>query len=264
MGLILPFGLFISCDGPNGLNVDEVDRSDAITVFAASSLTEAFSSIGESFMSEYSDIEVIFNFAGTATLNAQLNQGAKADVFASASPKQMQIAVDADLIDGESILFASNRLVLIIAKNHDNISTLRGLDKKGVKLVIAHEGVPVGDYFMQLLANMHSSGLFGHEFSSRVIENVVSEETNVRQVVAKVAMGEADAGIAYKTDVTEYIKPEIDIVEIPPAYIPKINYPIAKVSTSPNVDGGEAFIRYILSEKGQQILKSHGFYGIDK
>ena len=262
IGLIIPFSLFVSCN-PNGLDIDEIDESGVVTVFAASSLTEAFSSIGESFMSEYNGVEVIFNFAGTATLNAQLEQGAKADVFASASPKQMQRAVDTGLVVGDNIVFASNSLVLIISKDHANISRLEDLDKEGVKLVIAHAGVPVGDYFMQSLADMNSSGAFGPEFFDRVIANVVSEETNVRQVVAKVAMGEADAGIVYKTDVTEHIKQEVHMVEIPYDYLPEINYPVSKVSMSTNVYGGNTFISYILSKEGQQILKSHGFEGID-
>jgi molybdate transport system substrate-binding protein len=261
--LLLAAGMLVGCGGgastPLGASGSSQVHGD-VTVFAAASLTEAFKEIAGAFEAQYPGVNVVFNFAGTPTLRAQLEQGARADVFASANPEQMDLAVSGGLTDGTVSTFARNSLVIITpSDNPAGIKAPSDLARDGLKLVFAQEDVPVGDYTKQSLTKMDDSGEFGAGFSRKVLDNVVSQESNVKQVVAKVELGEADAGIVYGTDVTPDVAPSLRKVEIPQRFNVVASYPIALVKDRQNDIAGRAFIDFVLSEAGQTILLKHGF-----
>ena len=231
-----------------------------LTIFTAASLTEAFKEMGANIEQANPGTKVTFNFAGSPTLRTQLAQGARADVFASADEPNMQGAQKEGTIASEPRLFVRNQLVAIVpAANPAQVMRLQDLAKPGVKLVLTNKEVPVGNYSRQALAKMSQDAAFGSEFTTRVLANLVSEETNVKQVVAKVQLGEADAGIVYSSDVTPAVRGAVQVLTIPEPFNVIAQYPIAVVRDAPNAAGGRAFIDYVLSPAGQAILTKHGF-----
>ena len=228
-----------------------------LNVFAAASLTDAFSEIGKDFEAAYPGTTVTFNFAGSQALRTQIEEGAPADVFASANKTEMDTLVaEAFVMPGTPQVFLNNKLVVILpANNTAGLTRLEDLATPGVKLVLAAEEVPVGKYARQALDQMNSG--FGSDFKDQVLANVVSNEDNVRQVVAKVQLGEADAGIVYTSDAVA--APELKTIEIPPESNVIAQYPIAVLTQSANSDLGITFIEYVLSSEGQGILQKWGF-----
>ena len=234
-----------------------------LTIFTAASLTEAFKEMGANIEQANPGTKVIFNFAGSPTLRTQLAQGARADVFASADEPNMQGAQKEGTIASEPRLFVRNQLVAIVpAANPAQVMRLQDLAKPGVKLVLTNKEVPVGNYSRQALAKMSQDAAFGSEFTTRVLANLVSEETNVKQVVAKVQLGEADAGIVYSSDVTPAVRGAVQVLTIPEPFNVIAHYPIAVVRDAPNAAGARAFIDYVLSPAGQAILTKHGFLAV--
>jgi molybdate transport system substrate-binding protein len=235
-----------------------------LTVFTAASLTEAFKEMGANIEQANPGTRVIFNFAGSPTLRTQLVQGARADVFASADEPNMQGAQQEGTIASEPRLFVRNQLVAIVpAANPSQVMRLQDLAKPGVKLVLTNKEVPVGNYARQALAKMSQDAAFGPDFATRVLANLVSEETNVKQVVAKVQLGEAHAGIVYSSDVTPAVRGAMQVLSIPEPFNVIAHYPIAVVREAPNVTGARAFIDYVLSPAGQAILTKHGFLAVE-
>lgn len=235
-------------------------QSQTLTVFAASSLTDAFNEIATVFEAAHPGTDVAFNFGGSSTLATQLAEGAPADVFASANNTQMNVARDADRIGGTPRTFVKNRLVLIIpADNPAGIQSLHDLANAGVKLVVAAPGVPVRDYTDAMLTRLTADPSFGADFGTAAMANVVSEEDNVRQVSAKVALGEADAGVVYRSDVTPDIAANVVALPIPDAVNTLATYPIAVTNDSTSPDLAQAFIDYVLSDAGQDTLVKWGF-----
>src|SRR5262249_13597434 len=235
-----------------------------LTIFTAASLTEAFKEMGANIEQANPGTKVIFNFAGSPTLRTQLAQGARADAFASADEPNMQGAQHEGTIDSEPRLFVRNRLVVIIpAANPAQVMRLHDLAKPGVKLVLTNKEVPVGNYSRQALAKMSQDAAFGPEFATRVLANLVSEESNVKQVVAKVQLGEADAGIVYSSDVTLAVCGAVQVLAIPDPFNVIASYPIAVVREASNPVGVRAFIDYVLSPAGQAILTKHGFLAVE-
>jgi molybdate transport system substrate-binding protein len=228
-----------------------------LTIFAAASLTEAFTEIGQSFTAAHPGVTVTFNFAGSQSLRTQLEQGAVADVFASANQKEMDILIAAQLVEpGTSQVCLTNRLLVILPPgNPADIHTLADLSHTGVKLVLAAEEVPAGQYARQVLANLEST--YGAGFKAAVLANVVSNETNVKQVVTKVHLGEADAGIVYVSDAVA--APDLLPLAIPDASNVVAQYPLAALRAAPNPDLAAAFVDYVLSPAGQAILQQWGF-----
>jgi len=234
-----------------------------LTIFTAASLTEAFKEMGANIEQANPGTRVIFNFAGSPTLRTQLAQGARADVFASADEPNMQGAQKEGTIASEPRLFVRNQLVAIVpAANPAQVMRLHDLAKPGVKLVLTNKEVPVGNYSRQALAKMSQDAAFGSEFATHVLANLVSEETNVRQVVAKVQLGEAHAGIVYASDVTPAVRGAVQVLAIPDPLNVIAHYPIAVVHDAPNAAGARAFIDYVLSPAGQTILTKHGFLAV--
>jgi molybdate transport system substrate-binding protein len=233
--------------------------SQQTTVFAAASLTNAFTEIGAELERKNPQLSIRFNFAGSQQLVTQMEQGARADVFASADERWMTYAVEHSLIDGPPRIFAHNHLVVIIPKtNPARIGTLHDLARVGTKLVLAADVVPAGKYSRDLLTNLSRLPEYGTDFSNRALANVVSNEETVKGVVAKVALGEADAGIVYRTDMTPDVTRLVTVLEIPDAQNVLATYPVGVARGAPTADA-KAFITFLLSAEGQRILARHGF-----
>lgn len=234
--------------------------SKTVTVFAASSLTDAFNEIKAAFEKANPNVTVNYSFGASSTLATQLSQGAPADIFASANAKQMSVAQDAKRIAGNPRTFAKNRLILIVpADNPAKITSLKDLVKAGVKLVIAAKNVPVRDYTNTMLDMLAKTPGYGDDYKAAFLNNVVSEEDNVRQVSAKVSLGEADAGIVYRSDVTPDIASKVTAIQIPDAVNTLATYPIAVTNDSANPDLARKYIDYVLSDEGQKTLVKWNF-----
>ncbi len=228
-----------------------------LVVFAAASLIDAFSEVATRFEETHPGLNVLLNLASSSELAIQLSEGAPADVFASANQAQMQAAAEAGRISGEPVLFATNRLTIIVpADNPAGLQTPADLAKPGLRLVLAAPGVPVREYTDQSIA------LLGDVvFQTAVYANLASEEPNVRQVVTKVSLGEADAGIVYASDVTPDISSLVLQIDIPDAQNVLATYPMAVVEGAPAGEQAKDFMDFVLSPEGQAILQKWGFGG---
>jgi molybdate transport system substrate-binding protein len=226
-----------------------------VTVFAAASLTEAFNSIAATFEAQNPGIQVNLNLAGSQALRLQIEQGAQADVLAFANQKHLQALVDQQLAY-HPVNFAENEMVIVIPRaNPAQIGSVADLAKPGIKLVLADKAVPAGQYAREVLDRLSHNPALGETFAMTVLENLVSEEDNIKLVAAKVQLGEADAGIVYVTDVT----PQLLTVDIPPAHNIVASYPIAIATTSRSLELSEKFVDFVLSPQGQNLLVDHGF-----
>jgi molybdate transport system substrate-binding protein len=225
-----------------------------VTVFAAASLREAFEAAAPAF-TKMSGYPVRFSFAGSDTLATQLLQGAPADAFVAANDAQMKRV--ASLVEAPRVL-ARNRLVVIVPRSDDAVGTIADLGKKRVRIVLAAASVPVGAYAREAFANLDRDSAFGAGFAARVQANVVSEETDVKAVATKIALGEGDAGVVYASDVAP-IAARVRVLRFPPGVAPEAVYPIASLKSAPNVDGGRAFVTFITSPAGVAFLKARGF-----
>jgi molybdate transport system substrate-binding protein len=215
--------------------------SPQITVFAAASLTDVFPKI---------DKHQRYSFAGSNQLAAQIQQGAPADVFASANMTLPQQLYEKNLCS-KPVAFTRNRLVVIVPKkNRAKIRTINDLARKGVKIVIAQQGVPVGTYTIQVLQALH--------LLDQVLANVVSKETDVREVLAKIVLDEADAGFVYSTD-AKAVAGDVKTIVIPKKAEPGIQYGICVVTASAHPAAARAFVKKVLSKKGQAKLRAFGF-----
>lgn len=235
-----------------------------LSVFAAASLTDAFEELATAFEAANPGVAVLYNFAGSQQLAAQINEGAPADVFASANRAQMQAAIDGGRIAGGSEqTFVRNRLVVITpADNPAGISALQDLANPGLRLILADAAVPVGQYSLDFLAKASALPAYTESYSPTVLANVVSFEDNVRSVLTKVALGEGDAGIVYATDAA-LDADSISQIAIPDELNTIASYPVAPLSDSPNAALAEAFIAYLLTPEGQAVLTRYGFISPD-
>jgi molybdate transport system substrate-binding protein len=230
---------------------DNSRHGKTLTVFAAASLTEAFSEMAVAFEASHTDVEVMLNFAGSNTLRAQIAQGAQADVFASANIREMD-ALAADGLVNTQQIFLTNQLVVVMPEgNPANLNTFNDLARPGLKLVLAAEDVPVGRYARLMLDNA------GQEFKSQVLANVVSNENTVKQVLAKVQLGEADVGFVYMSDSAS--APELPVIKIPSEWNVLAEYPIAVLKDAPHPELAAEFVGFVLSPEGQAILQKWGF-----
>jgi len=233
------------------------NTSHTLTVYAAASLTDAFTEIGKAFETEHPDVRVVFNFGGSQNLRTQIEQGAPADVFASANTKEMDTLVTNKFVNADvPQIFLTNQLVVILPKNNPaGITSLEDLSNPGLKLVLAAEEVPAGRYARQVLENLNS--MFGANYRDKVLANIVSNEDNIRQAVTKVQLGEADASIVYVSDAVAV--PDLQQIKIPIDVNVLAEYPIAALAESQNSDLSNEFIAYVLSAEGQSILEKWGF-----
>jgi len=215
------------------------------TVFAAASLTDVFPKI---------DSSPRYSFAGSDQLALQIRQGAPADVYAAASPRHPQLLYHDGLVS-KPITFATNKLIVIVPRsNPAGIDSVYDLRRSGVKVVIGDRGVPIGLYTRQLLDALG--------ITDGVMRNVVSQETDVKGIVSKVALGEADAGFVYITD-AKPVASRVRRIQLPDWAQPSIRYQIAIVSSTPRKVGARAFIRKVTSKRGRTLLRRAGF-GVPK
>lgn len=236
--------------------------SGELTVFAASSLQDALNEVKQKFEQKYPSVVVRYNYGGSPQLRIQLENGAAADLFASANMVEMEKAQAQKLVQGSPAVFTKNKLVVVLPRqNPGKINSLNDLATPGVKLVTTTPDVPVGAYTRSVLKKMSSDPQYSPGFSERVLANVVSEETNVRQVLAKVLLGEADAGVVYQSDITAKNSAELLTLEIPDRFNEIAVYPIAVTAAARNKAAADLYIEYLLGSDGQQILRSHSFAG---
>ncbi|MCO5196525.1 MAG: molybdate ABC transporter substrate-binding protein [Anaerolineae bacterium] len=228
-----------------------------LTVFAASSLTDAFGEISAEFEAAHPETRIVLNFAGSQALRSQIAFGAEADVFAAADFKQMDALVDAGLVSAEAVTpFLTNQLVLITPPdNPANITVLSDLAGEGVTIVMAAPDVPAGAYTLATLNALATDP----SQPQAVLANVVSEELNVRQVLAKVALGEADAGFVYASDVVAAGAGAVNIISLPVPSELRPAYPIAVLDNASSAESAAEFVAFVLSEAGQTILRKWGF-----
>jgi molybdate transport system substrate-binding protein len=230
-----------------------------LTVFAAASLTGAFEEIGKDFENAYPGVNVRFNFAGSQILRVQIEQGAAADIFASADHANMDLLVtDKLLIDHSYQDFVTNKLVVILPPgNPANVKNLADLARPHLKLILADSSVPAGNYARKILLNLSTDPIYGLDFNGKVLANLVSNETDVKQVVTKVELGEADAGIVYISDAIA--APDLSTIPIPDTLNVTAHYPIGILNYASEPVLAEAFIAYVTSPAGQEVMAKWGF-----
>ena len=231
--------------------------AESVRVFAAASLTEAFRDIAVLYRTQNPGNEVEFNFAGSEILRTQIEEGAPADVFAAADPVHMEALKGKGLV-GPDVVFARNHLVVVTPAENPEVQQLVDLVRPGERIVVASVNVPIGRYTTQVLGKMTRSGLYGADFDKRFLANVASQETNVRAVLAKVSLGEADAGVVYATD-ARTVAEKVRVLEIPESMNVVAEYPVATVSGGRAKEGAARFVALVQSEAGQALLVKRGF-----
>lgn len=254
-------GLLAATSIVAGCGEDSADASKAgamsassppdVRVFAAASLSDAFEEMAKSYAAR-----IEYSFAGSQILRTQLEQGARADVFASADKQQMTLAQHAGVIEGDGVVFARNRLVIVLPKdNPKEIAAPADLAKPGVKIVLAAPDVPAGAYSRGAIERL--GALIGPEYTKRVLSNVVSGEEDVRRVLTKVQLGEADAGIVYTSDVAAAPQGAVLALTLPDVAQPNIEYFVGAVKDG-NVMAAKAFIDLLRGAAGREALEGHG------
>lgn len=249
--LLLLLGLLISAsacsDDPWAEERDSPQKQVTLTVFAAASLKGTFTELGKQFEAEYEGVTVAFNFAGSSDLLAQIQQGAPADVFASADTKNMDVAITANLLEGPVKDFATNTLAIATPPNNPaDVDSLGDLAAPGIKVVLCAEQVPCGAAAAKV------------EEVSSVDIKPVSEEQSVADVLGKVISGEADAGLVYVTDV-KAAGDKVNGIEFPESADVVNTYPIAALKGHVGDGVAEAFISFVTGHEGQAVLTAAGF-----
>ncbi|MET7278007.1 molybdate ABC transporter substrate-binding protein [Kribbella sp. NPDC005582] len=222
---------------------DQPAGSKTVTVYAAASLTGTFTQLGKDFEAGHQGVKVVFNFAGSSALAQQINQGAPADVFASAAPKNMDQVTD----KGTPTVFATNTLEIAVPKgNPGKVTGLKDFTDQDKKIALCAAQVPCGAAAAKVFT---AAGLTPQPDSL---------EQDVKAALTKVSLGEVDAALVYKTDVLA-AKDKVDGIEFPEAGKAINDYPIATLTKAPNADGAKAFVDYVLSDQGKAVLSAAGF-----
>jgi molybdate transport system substrate-binding protein len=239
------------CGGGSGGGGD-----GTLTVFAASSLTDAFGVLARTFEERNPGVEVRQSFESSSTLLTQIQQDAPADVFASAAQEEMDAAVDDGLVAGKPEVFARNREVIMVPEdNPASIQSMRDLAKPGIKLVLAEDEAPAADYALEILDNAE----YGSDFKQDVLSNVVSREADVRASVSRVALGDADATFGYASDYTPDVRDRVRVIQIPENLNIVAAYPIAALKDAENPELAQEWVDLVVSEEGQRVLENWGF-----
>jgi len=233
---------------------------EELIVFCGAGFTGAMSEIGEIYGNS-SNAQVRFNFDGLPALRVQIEEGAYADILISPDQSYMDPLVDAGFIGEDTVeAFASNKVAVVLPVDSSaNITTIRDLATPGTKIVMGIEELPIGDYALQVLDLMAKDPEYGPAFKEAVLANVVSLETRVTGIVSKVALGEADAGFAFMSDVSPQMKGKVRKIPIPEGYNIRGNCSAAVLSQSDNSEAAEAFIDLLVSNDAQAILDEYGF-----
>ncbi|MEX2238013.1 MAG: molybdate ABC transporter substrate-binding protein [Dehalococcoidia bacterium] len=257
--------LLAACDGDGVGETDEAaDGGDAfriegdLTVFAAASLTDAFGEMGSVLEANNPELDIEFNFASSNSLLTQIQEGAPADVYAAAAPNPVDTAVEEGLVTTPEVFALNVPVIVVPADNPAGIESPADLANGGVKLVLAAEDVPIGTYSRQVITNLSQDPEYGDDYDDAVLDNVVSNESDVRAVLAKVELGEADAGIVYISDAA-VSGDKVRTIEFPEESNVIAEYPIAVVEDGDNGEAAAAFVEFVLSDVGQAILVEYGF-----
>ncbi len=230
----------------------ESNRTEVV-VFAAASLTEVVGDIAQIVETANPDVRVRTNFAGSQQLAQQIAHGAQADVFATADERWMDFLIEGGFARGKT-QFATNRLVVITRTG----LTFRDIAKPGMSIIVGAEVVPVGHYTRRVFSRIEAASDYGPDFARAISRNVVSEEDNVRAILAKVLLGEADAGFVYDTDVQGLHNQAYHVVSIPVQVNLSAQYFIARTADANDV-GAEAFMQVLTARAGQSVLRTRGF-----
>ena len=258
----LAVGGLAACGGSSGGGGREQSEESMLTVLAASSLTDAFGELEGTFEEQNGGVEVSTSFAGSSELLAQIQQGAPADVFASADEAKMDTALEEGLV-AEPEVFVRNRPVVIVpADNPAGIEEFRDLAAVDAQIVLAEQAVPIARYAEEVLDNVDAE--YGVGFAQRVRDKIVSREANVRASANRVALGEADATFVYVSDVTEDIRDQVRVVEIPEELNVVATYPIVTIEGSQNPELARAWVDLVLSDEGQRVLEKYNFEPVDQ
>jgi molybdate transport system substrate-binding protein len=229
-----------------------------LTVLAASSLTDAFGELERTFEERNPGVEVRQSFESSSTLLTQIQQGAPADVFASAAEEEMEAAVEDGLVAGAPEVFVRNREVVMVPEDTPaEIESLRDLAEPGTKLVLAERGVPAADYAEEILGKADAE--YGDGFKRDVLSNVVSREADVRAAVGRVALGDADATFGYASDYTPDIRDRVRVIQIPDDLNIVATYPIATLEGARSPGLAREWVELVVGEEGQRVLEKWGF-----
>lgn len=230
-----------------------------LTVFVAASLADALEAIAWQYERAHPGLKVRMNVAGSQQLSAQLALGSPADVFASADEGWMKRVAARGRVAGEPVEFAINRPVVIVSRTRGAaIRSLADLARPGVKLVLGAPAVPIGHYSREALSKLGRQPGYPKDFAKRVLANVVSEEENVKGVAGKVSLGEADAGIVYRSDVTPSLAPNVRVLEFPKAASVRAPCWIAVLKGKREAAARE-FVELVRSDRGRRVLAERGF-----
>jgi molybdate transport system substrate-binding protein len=233
-------------------------QGGTLTILAASSLTDAFAELGNIFEQQNPGTTVKTSLGASSDLLTQIQQGAPADVFASAAEEEMNTAVKDGLVSGKPVVFVKNREVIMVPKdNPANINSLKDMSKPDIKLVLAAKDVPAADYAVEILGKANK--VYGPNFKQDVLSNVVSREADVRAAVNRVVVGDADATFGYKSDYTPDIRDKVKVITIPPNLNIIATYPIAALKDAKEPGLAEKWVALVMSKEGQKVLKKWNF-----
>jgi molybdate transport system substrate-binding protein len=241
-----------------GSGVGGGKQGGTLTILAASSLTDAFGELGNTFEEQNRGVEVKQSFGASSDLLAQIQQGAPADVFASAAEEEINTAEKDGLVAGKPEVFVRNREVIMVPRdNPANIQSLQDLAKPNIKLVLAQKDVPAADYAVEILGKANKQ--YGPNFEKDVLSNVVSREADVRASVNRVVVGDADATFGYASDYTPDIRDRVNVVPIPPDLNIIAIYPIVALEDAKDPELAKKWVDLITSKEGQRVLKKWNF-----
>ena len=233
-------------------------QGGTLTVLAASSLIDAFGVLANHFEEQNPGVKVKQSFESSSTLLAQIQQGAPADVFASAAEEEMDTAVKDGLVRGKPEVFVKNREVVMVPKdNPANIQSMRDLAKPDIKLVLAQKDVPAADYALEILGKANDQ--YGPSFEQDILSNVVSREADVRASVNRVVVGDADATFGYASDYTPDIRDRVKVVPISPDLNIIATYPVAALEDAKDPGLAKKWVKLLTSKQGQRVLEKWNF-----
>ena len=259
IAVLVPAGL-VGCgrsSGDSGSGGGE-KQGGTLTILAASSLTDAFGEFAKTFEEQNAGVEVRQSFGASSDLLAQIQQGAPADVFASAAEEEMNTAEKEGLVSGKPEVFVKNREVVMVPRdNPAKIESLQDLARPNIKLVLAQKDVPAADYAVEILGKANAE--YGDDFEKNVLSNVVSREADVRASVNRVVVGDADATFGYASDYTPDIRDRVKVIPIPPDLNIIATYPIAALEDAEDRKLAKKWVDLVTSKEGQRVLKMWNF-----
>ena len=260
MSAIVLVGLTSCGQGSNNSESDGGDKKQGrtLTIFAASSLIDAFDELGKVFEQQNEGVEVKQSFESSSTLLTQIQQGAPADVFASAAQEEMDTAVKDGLVVGKPQVFVKNREIILVPNdNPSSVKEFRDVANPGVRLVLAQKDVPASDYALQILDKANAR--YGDDFEKQVLSNLVSRESDVRASVNRVVVGDADATFGYASDYTPDIRDRVKVIPIPGDLNIIATYPIDVLEDAKDPGLAKKWVELVMSKEGQRVLEKWNF-----